>query len=63
LKKTKRERKLSTFEFSMYIITQIAIFAWVASFFSWIWDINGRFLILLTGALLQEGVKPFFLLT
>ncbi|WP_066254153.1 hypothetical protein [Neobacillus drentensis] len=33
LKKTKRERKLTTFEFAMYLITQIAIFLWVGSFF------------------------------
>ncbi|REB06080.1 hypothetical protein DVB69_14185 [Sporosarcina sp. BI001-red] len=33
LKKTKRDRKLSTFEFLVYIITQVAIIAWVASFF------------------------------
>lgn len=33
MKKTKRERKLSTFEFVMYRITQTAIFLWLASFF------------------------------
>ena len=32
LKKTKRERKLTTFEFAMYLITQIAIVLWVGSF-------------------------------
>ncbi|MFD2762425.1 hypothetical protein [Lentibacillus juripiscarius] len=32
LKKTKRERKLSSFEFAMYLITQIAIFLWIGSF-------------------------------
>ena len=32
LKKTKRERKLTTFESAMYLITQIAIILWVGSF-------------------------------
>ncbi|ASK64478.1 hypothetical protein CFK37_19015 [Virgibacillus phasianinus] len=32
LKKTKRERKLSVFEHAMYLITQIAVFLWLASF-------------------------------
>ncbi|MBB6447148.1 uncharacterized protein with PQ loop repeat [Bacillus benzoevorans] len=32
LKKTKRERKLTTFEYVMYLITQIAIVLWVGSF-------------------------------
>ncbi|MDH4420835.1 MULTISPECIES: hypothetical protein [Bacillus] len=32
LKKIKRERKLSTFEFTMYVIIRIAIFFWLASF-------------------------------
>ncbi|PGK35054.1 hypothetical protein CN907_21115 [Bacillus anthracis] len=32
LKKLKRERKLTTFEFTMYIIIRIAIFFWLASF-------------------------------
>ncbi|QOV13312.1 hypothetical protein [Viridibacillus arvi] len=32
LKKIKRERKLSSFEFAMYIIIRIAIFLWLASF-------------------------------
>ncbi|WP_309228358.1 hypothetical protein [Virgibacillus saliphilus] len=32
LKKTKRQRKLTSFEFMMYIITQCAIFLWLASF-------------------------------
>lgn len=32
LKKIKRERKLITFEFTMYVIIRIAIFFWLASF-------------------------------
>ncbi|PFK20257.1 hypothetical protein COJ05_18035 [Bacillus cereus] len=32
LKKIKRERKLSPFEFTMYIIIGIAIFFWLTSF-------------------------------
>ncbi|MGF9978192.1 hypothetical protein ABE042_02650 [Viridibacillus arvi] len=32
LKKIKRERKLSSFEFAMYVIIRIAIFLWLASF-------------------------------
>ncbi|MES5954508.1 hypothetical protein QCI42_13785 [Bacillus fungorum] len=32
LKKIKRERKLTTFEFTMYVIIRIAIFFWLASF-------------------------------
>ncbi|MES9664371.1 hypothetical protein COK06_06130 [Bacillus cereus] len=32
LKKIKRERKLSPFEFTMYIIIRIAIFFWLTSF-------------------------------
>ncbi|MDC3414749.1 hypothetical protein [Terrihalobacillus insolitus] len=32
LKKTKRERKLTAFEFTMYVITQIVIFLWLGSF-------------------------------
>ncbi|MFJ7736166.1 hypothetical protein ACIQ2D_07440 [Lysinibacillus sp. NPDC097287] len=32
LKKLKRERKLSSFEFAMYIIIRIAFFLWLASF-------------------------------
>ncbi|PEA08460.1 hypothetical protein CN425_04370 [Bacillus cereus] len=32
LKKIKRERKLSPFEFTMYVIIRIAIFFWLASF-------------------------------
>ena len=32
LKKTKRERKLTTFESAMYLITQIVIILWVGSF-------------------------------
>ncbi|MFE6169699.1 hypothetical protein ACFVP8_17775 [Viridibacillus arvi] len=32
LKKIKRERKLSSFEFAMYFIIRIAIFLWLASF-------------------------------
>ncbi|WP_310193987.1 hypothetical protein [Neobacillus niacini] len=32
LKKTKRERRLTNFEFAMYLITQIAIVLWVGSF-------------------------------
>ncbi|MFQ3543836.1 hypothetical protein Q7A53_07100 [Halobacillus rhizosphaerae] len=32
LKKTKRKRKLTTFEFAMYLLTQIAIVLWVSSF-------------------------------
>lgn len=32
LKKIKRERKLSSFEFAMYIIIRIAIFLWLVSF-------------------------------
>ncbi|MFF3099557.1 hypothetical protein [Viridibacillus arvi] len=32
LKKKKRERKLSSCEFAMYIIIRIAIFLWLASF-------------------------------
>ncbi|PGB01568.1 hypothetical protein [Bacillus toyonensis] len=32
LKKIKRERKLSPFEFTMYVIIRIAIFFWLTSF-------------------------------
>nr|WP_255816826.1 hypothetical protein [Bacillus cereus group sp. BfR-BA-01491] len=32
LKKIKRERKLTTFEFTMYVIIRIAILFWLASF-------------------------------
>ncbi|WP_117170120.1 hypothetical protein [Paraliobacillus sediminis] len=32
LKKTKRKRKLTTFEFAMYLLTQIAIVLWIGSF-------------------------------
>ncbi|MFJ8099813.1 hypothetical protein [Lysinibacillus sp. NPDC096212] len=32
LKNLKRERKLSFFEYTMYIIIRIAIFLWLASF-------------------------------
>jgi len=32
LKKIKRERKLTTFEFTMYIIIRIAILFWLTSF-------------------------------
>ncbi|MGE7835588.1 hypothetical protein [Viridibacillus arvi] len=32
LKKIKRERKLSSFEFAMCVIIRIAIFLWLASF-------------------------------
>ncbi|MFA9557616.1 hypothetical protein ACERII_09950 [Evansella sp. AB-rgal1] len=32
LRKTKRKRKLTTFEYTMYLITQIAIFLWIGSF-------------------------------
>ncbi|PWE74464.1 hypothetical protein B1R38_04850 [Bacillus cereus] len=32
LKKIKRERKLTTFEFTMYVIIRIAIFFWLTSF-------------------------------
>ncbi|MDA1907016.1 hypothetical protein PDK24_14510 [Bacillus cereus] len=32
LKKLKRERTLTTFEFTMYVIIRIAIFFWLASF-------------------------------
>ncbi|GAB6464866.1 MULTISPECIES: hypothetical protein [Bacillus cereus group] len=32
LKKLKRERKLTTFEFTMYVIIRIAILFWLASF-------------------------------
>lgn len=32
LKKTKRERKLTTFELAMYLITQLTIVLWVSSF-------------------------------
>ncbi|MCC2379038.1 hypothetical protein LKM00_16455 [Bacillus wiedmannii] len=32
LKKIKRERKLTTFEFTVYAIIRIAIFFWLASF-------------------------------
>ncbi|MDQ0216673.1 uncharacterized protein with PQ loop repeat [Oikeobacillus pervagus] len=32
LRKAKRDRKLSPFEFGMYVITQLAIFLWVGSF-------------------------------
>ena len=32
LKKIKRERKLTTFDFTMYVIIRIAIFFWLASF-------------------------------
>ncbi|KAA0764199.1 hypothetical protein [Bacillus sp. SH5-2] len=32
LKNIKRERKLSSFEFTMYVIIRIAIFFWLASF-------------------------------
>ncbi|MCH4566779.1 hypothetical protein [Bacillus wiedmannii] len=32
LKKIKRERKLTTFEFTMYAFIRIAIFFWLASF-------------------------------
>lgn len=32
LKKIKRERKLTTFEFTMYVIIRIAILFWLTSF-------------------------------
>lgn len=32
LKKIKRERKLSVFEFTMYMLIKIAIFLWLTSF-------------------------------
>ncbi|HFJ9272859.1 hypothetical protein PDL68_24915 [Bacillus cereus] len=32
LKKIKRERKLTTFEFTIYVIIRIAIFFWLTSF-------------------------------
>ncbi|MGN5648605.1 hypothetical protein [Bacillus sp. Brlt_9] len=32
LKKIKRERKLTTFEFTMYVIIRIAILVWLTSF-------------------------------
>ncbi|PEK58822.1 hypothetical protein COM55_21600 [Bacillus pseudomycoides] len=32
LKKTKRERKLSSFEFSMFIIIKLAYFLWAGSY-------------------------------
>ncbi|KAB7654849.1 hypothetical protein GBN78_15630 [Bacillus sp. B2-WWTP-C-10-Post-4] len=32
LKKIKRERKLTTFEITMYVIIRIAIFFWLTSF-------------------------------
>ncbi|HGH7179635.1 hypothetical protein DXB51_23795 [Bacillus cereus] len=32
LKKMKRERKLTTFEFTMYVIIRIAILFWLTSF-------------------------------
>ncbi|HDR4421683.1 MULTISPECIES: hypothetical protein [unclassified Bacillus (in: firmicutes)] len=32
LKKLKRERKLTTFEFTMYVIIRIAILFWLTSF-------------------------------
>lgn len=32
LKKLKRERTLTSFEFTMYVIIRIAIFFWLASF-------------------------------
>lgn len=32
LKKIKRERKLTTFEFTMYVIIRIAILFWLSSF-------------------------------
>lgn len=32
LRKIKRERKLTPFEFTMYVIIRIAIFFWLASF-------------------------------
>ena len=32
LKKLKRERALTSFEFTMYVIIRIAIFFWLASF-------------------------------
>ncbi|HDR6311217.1 TPA: hypothetical protein QCU60_003136 [Bacillus cereus] len=32
LKKIKRERKLTTFEFTMYVIIRIAILLWLTSF-------------------------------
>ncbi|PEO55613.1 hypothetical protein [Bacillus wiedmannii] len=32
LKKIKRERKLTTFEFAMYVIIRIAILFWLTSF-------------------------------
>ncbi|WP_307802519.1 hypothetical protein [Bacillus sp. XF8] len=38
LRKMKLKRKLSGFEFSMYIVTQLAYILWGISFISKIWD-------------------------